>query len=213
MQLVEHDTAQVREERFCIAMRDQQCELLGGCQKDVGRALDLAGALGRRGVAGAGLDLDGESHLADRGFEIAGDVDRKRLQRRDIERVQPLALAATFGQLDQRGQEAGERLAGAGRCDQQGRAPRPGLLQQCELMRPHAPAAAGEPGGEGRGKGRGDRVHAPTEIGSVERNGNMRRAFSGSGRSLCTAVILSPGIHRKAPAFFDGSGGKPGMTS
>ena len=39
----------------------------------------------------------GRAHLGDRGFEIARDVDRERLQRRDVERVQALRAAKRRG--------------------------------------------------------------------------------------------------------------------
>jgi hypothetical protein len=51
-------------------------------------------------------------------------------------------------QLDQRRQKPRQRLAAAGRRDQQRRAPGPRLGQQFELMRARRPAAAGEPAGE-----------------------------------------------------------------
>ena len=75
MQFVEHDAAQIGEERRGVAMRDQQCELLGRGKQYVRRPLDLAGALGRRGIAGAGLDFHAEPHFPDWRLEIAGDVD------------------------------------------------------------------------------------------------------------------------------------------
>ena len=46
-----------------------------------------------RRVAGAGLDADRQAHLGDRLLEVARDVDGQRLQRRDVERVQPRAVA------------------------------------------------------------------------------------------------------------------------
>ncbi len=49
-----------------------------------------------RRVAGAGFDPDRQLHLGDRPLEIARDVDRQRLQRRDVERMQTTrALHAT----------------------------------------------------------------------------------------------------------------------
>ena len=101
VQLVEHDVAEVCEEGLCVAMRDQQRQLLGRRQQDIGRAGDLARALGGGGVAGAGLDLDGQRHLGDRHFEIAGDIDGQCLQRRDVERMQAFAPAGLLGQFDQ----------------------------------------------------------------------------------------------------------------
>ena len=95
----------------------------------------------------------------DRRFEVARDVDRERLQRRDVERVQALrapqvaaggdaacaARRARSLQFDQRRQEARQRLAAAGRRDQQHRAAGLRLGQQFELMRARRPAARREP--------------------------------------------------------------------
>ena len=53
-----------------------------------------------------------------------------------------------FAQLHQRRQKARQRLAGAGRRDQQGGAPGLRLRQQFELMRARRPAAVGEPARE-----------------------------------------------------------------
>ena len=50
--------------------------------------------------------------------QIALDIDRERLQRRDVERVQAFGRTL-FDQLDEAGQEAGERLARAGGCYEQ----------------------------------------------------------------------------------------------
>ena len=41
-----------------------------------------------RRVAGAGLDPDRQPHLGNRRFQVARDIDRECLQRRDIERVE-----------------------------------------------------------------------------------------------------------------------------
>ena len=51
----------------------------------------LALALGRRRNAGPRFHADIETHLADRVFEIARNVDRQRLERRHIERMQALS--------------------------------------------------------------------------------------------------------------------------
>ena len=79
------------------ARGEQQRELLRRGQQDVGRIAALALALRGRRVAGAGLDPDRQPHLGDRRLEIARDVDRERLQRRDVERVQPAARGARRG--------------------------------------------------------------------------------------------------------------------
>ena len=93
MQLVEDDALQAAKQRPGVAVRKQQRELLRGRQQDVGRALELPGALVRRRIAGAGLDADSERHLPRRRLEVARDIDRERLQGRDVEGVEPpLAL-------------------------------------------------------------------------------------------------------------------------
>ena len=75
--------------------------------------------------------------------QVAGDVGGQRLQRADIERVQ--AGARRGVQVDQAGQEPGERLAAAGRRDQQHAAPGPAAASTAQLVRPRRPALAGEP--------------------------------------------------------------------
>ena len=92
MQLVEHDAAQRAEQERRVRRGEDQRELLRRREQDVRRIAALALALRRRRVAGAGLDPDRQLHLGDRRLEVARDVDRERLQRRDVERVQP-ALA------------------------------------------------------------------------------------------------------------------------
>ena len=93
VQLVEHDAPQRAEQERRVGRRQDQRELLRRRQQDMRRVAALALALRRRRVAGAGLDPDRQLHLGDRRLEIARDVDGERLQRRDVERVQP-ALAA-----------------------------------------------------------------------------------------------------------------------
>src|SRR5436190_1421329 len=65
-------------------------QLLGRSQQNVRRIAALALALRGGRVAGAGLDPD---RLGDRPLQIARDVDCERLERGNVERVQP-ALAA-----------------------------------------------------------------------------------------------------------------------
>ena len=87
MQLVEDDVAQVREEARGVRRGDQQRQLLGRGQQDVGRLSFWRWRLCARRVAGARLDRDRQAHLVDRLAEVALDVDGQRLQRRDVERV------------------------------------------------------------------------------------------------------------------------------
>ena len=149
VQLVEHHRLQVAKQVRRVVVAEQQSDLLGRRQQDVGRSRTLAGALGHGGVAGPRLDANRQTHLGDRGGQVACDVDRQRLQRRDVQRVQTRALRrlpATRGQVDEARQEARKRLAGAGRSDQQRRASLPGVFDQRDLMRAGRPAATGEPG-------------------------------------------------------------------
>ena len=143
----------VANKRRRIGAGEQQGELFGRGEQDVGRLAALALAFARRRVAGAGLDADGKSHFGDGNFEIARHVDGERLQRRDIERVQRRAAQRpSLAELDQRRQEAGKRLAGAGRRDQQSALARLGAGEKGELMGARLPAARGKPAGEGCGK-------------------------------------------------------------
>ena len=91
MQFVEHDAPKRAEQIGRIGGGEQQRELLRRGEQNVGRVAALALALGRRRVAGARFQPHRQTHLAHRDFQVAGDVDRQRLERRDIERVQALA--------------------------------------------------------------------------------------------------------------------------
>ena len=113
----------------------------------------LALPFGGRRIAGAGLDAHGKPHFGDGNFEIARHVDGERLERRDVERVQRRAAQRpSLAELDERRQETGERLAGAGRRDQQSALARLGAGEKGELMGTRLPAARGKPAGEGCGK-------------------------------------------------------------
>ena len=147
MQLVEDDALERAEQIRRVGGREQQRQLLRRGQQDFRRIAALALALRARRIAGARLDADRQPHLGDRRFQIARDIDGERLERRDVERVQP-ALAAHVAaggdaafrrcslfaavdarrrssratQLHQARQKARQRLAAAGRRDQQHRA-------------------------------------------------------------------------------------------
>ncbi len=147
VQFVEHDALQRAEQMRRVGAAQQQRELFGRRHQNVGRiaALALAARGGR--VAGARFDAHRQVHVDDGRFEIARDVDRERLQRRDVERVHAgRAIApARAGQIDEAGQEARQRLARAGGRDEQRALPVAGQRQQVELMTARAPAARGEP--------------------------------------------------------------------
>ena len=91
VQLVEHDALQRREQKRRVVGRQQQRQLLGRGEQDVRRIAPLPLPPRHRRVAGAGLDLDRQPHLGDRRFQIARDIDRERLQRRDVEGVEAAA--------------------------------------------------------------------------------------------------------------------------
>ena len=154
MQLVDDDAAQARKELLGVGIGQQQRQRFRRGHQQIGRPLALAQPPALRRVAGAALGAHRQLHLGDRHLEVAADVGRQRLERRDVERMQ-LALAlgvgevlagpAALGELDQRGQEARQGLAAAGRRDQQ-RAPAAGRqLDQRQLVLPRRPAAAFEP--------------------------------------------------------------------
>ena len=100
MQFVEHDALERAEQIRRIGGGEQQRELLRRRQQNVGRIAALALALGGRRVAGARLEPDRQAHLAHRDFQVARDVDRQRLQRRDVERVQALRLRGCRGRSE-----------------------------------------------------------------------------------------------------------------
>ena len=165
MQLVEHDAFERGEQERGVVGGQQQRQLLGRGEQDVRRIAPLPLPPRHRRIAGAGLDLDRQPHLGNRRLQIARNVDGQRLQRRDVEGVQAagalhtaaggdeVLLAAAFrsggsGKLHQRRQKPGQRLAGAGRRNQQRRAVIARLCQQCQLMLARRPAARGEPAAE-----------------------------------------------------------------
>ena len=88
MQLIENDAAERAEQIGRVGGGEQQRQLFRRGEQNVRRIAALALALCSRGVAGAGLDADRQPHFRDRRFQIARNVDRERLQRRDVERVQ-----------------------------------------------------------------------------------------------------------------------------
>ena len=111
----------------------QDVKRFGRGDEDVRRAPAHPLALGRRRIAGAhpGADLDiGEpaalelaADARQRRFEIAMNVVRQRLERRDIDDLRLVGQLSRQTLADEpidRGKEGGERLAGAGRRGDQG---------------------------------------------------------------------------------------------
>jgi hypothetical protein len=151
-----------RAEDVAGVRREQQVERLGGGDEDVGRLALEAGAFACRRVAGAhgdGGDVVGvtarERDVGDageRGAQVAFHVDGEGLERRDVEHA---AAARRVGhrlehQAVDAGEEGGERLAAAGRGQQQRGGPggdgRPGL----GLGPGGCREGLGEPGADGR---------------------------------------------------------------
>ncbi len=87
MQFIQHHIAQIFEKLLRHPGRDQKCKLLRRGQQNIRRRQFLALTLVGRCVAGAGLDGNIKPHFLHRHSEIAANIDSKRLQRRDIERV------------------------------------------------------------------------------------------------------------------------------
>ena len=115
MQLIDDDRAERPEQAAGVAVRQHERDLLRRGEQDVWRHEALALAARGRRIAGAGLERDGQAHLRHRLGQIAGDIDGKRLQGRDVEGVDAgLRLPALPVEIDQARQEAGERLAAAG---------------------------------------------------------------------------------------------------
>jgi len=151
MQLVDNDGLEVAELRRRVGIGQQQGEALRRRQQNVGWFAALALTFRLRRVAGAGLQGHRQVHLGNRRFEIAVNVDRQRLQRRDVERVEA-SLTGGLGNLDQGRQEAGQRLAAAGGRDQQSVAPGACRRHHLHLVRMRGPMAVGEPIPEDRGQ-------------------------------------------------------------
>ena len=141
--LVDDDGLEAFEQQVAVGVAEQQAERFGRGEEDVRRADALARLAVRRGVAAARLDADGEAHLLDRGHQVALDVDRQRLERRDVERVEPFRGA--LDQVDERRQEPRQRLARAGRGDEQGVVAGARGVEHGELVPPRRPGARGEP--------------------------------------------------------------------
>ncbi|MNI37399.1 hypothetical protein D3C73_914880 [compost metagenome] len=110
--------------------------------------------------------MDVEPDLADRRHQVALDVGGQGLQRRQIEGVDTrprprLRPRPPFGQIDQAGQEAGQRLAPARRRHQQGVLSGLRRRHHLQLMPTRRPAPTGEPVGEqGRKRCSDRRRHA-----------------------------------------------------
>jgi len=148
--LVDHHAPETGEQRIAFRVAEEQRERFGGGQEDVGRAGALAGLAVGRGIAGAGLNADGEAHFLDRSQQVTLDVMGEGLERGDVERVQAVGGRRAGGgaEIREGGQKSGEGLARAGIGDEQRVAAGAGGGEHFRLVAAQAPAPAGEPGGD-----------------------------------------------------------------
>ena len=144
--LVDDDVLEVGEEGGGLAEEDG--EGFRGGEQNVRRGFALGAAAGGGGVAGSGVDGDGQRHFGDRRGEVAGDVCGEGFEGGDVEGVQGGGLPGV-GEGDEGGEEAGEGFAAAGGGDEEDVFAGVGGLQQGELVGAGGPGAGGEPGGEG----------------------------------------------------------------
>ena len=144
VQLVQDDGPKAGEVGAGILVGEQESQRLGRREQDVGRMAAHPGAAVLRRVARARRVRDGQRHLGQRRLEVAADVGREGLERRDVERVQPLTTAAP-AQLDEARQEARERLAAARGRYQQRVSALSRHLEHARLMLSELPPTPGEP--------------------------------------------------------------------
>ncbi len=101
MQFVEHDAAQRAKEIRRVGGSEQQSELFRRGQQNVWRLAALSLPLRSRRIARAGFQPHVKPHLAHRDFQVARDVDGKRLERGDVEGVEARNAAHGFASRDQ----------------------------------------------------------------------------------------------------------------
>ena len=165
MDFVDDDRAGARQHGAPGFRAEQDVERLRRRHKDMRRAPAHLVALGRRRVAGAhpGADFDVRKPaltqpLADarqRRLEIAVDVVRQRLERRDIDnlgRVGQAAIEALPHEVVDCGEKGRKRLARSGRGGDEGMAPGLDRGPRLGLGRGRRGEAVGEPSGDRRMK-------------------------------------------------------------
>ena len=82
--LVDDDRLEIREQQCAVFVAQEQAQGLGGGEQNLRRLHPLPRLTVGRSVAGAGLDADIESHLADRRQQVTLHIHGERLQRRHI---------------------------------------------------------------------------------------------------------------------------------
>ena len=93
VQLIKDHALERAEQIGRVGGGQEQRQLLRRGEQNLRRIAALALALGARRIAGARLDADRQPHLGNRRFQIARDIDGKRLERRNVERVQAAVAA------------------------------------------------------------------------------------------------------------------------
>jgi hypothetical protein len=172
MEFVDDDRSQAREHHRRVRIRQQESQRLRRRQQDVWRRLALALAPVGRRIAGSALDPHRQADLLDRRLQVARDVGGERLERRHVERVNA-APAAAVRQLNEARQEARQRLAAAGRRDQEAGLAACRRVQNLELIAVRPPAPALEPGGKAwRQSARGGRIRP---LGESIKHGDQAR--------------------------------------
>ncbi len=141
-----------REQVGRVRVRQQQRHLLGRGEQDVGRADALARLAARSRCRRVRVSTRiGNCISCDGRHEVAGDVDRQRLQRRDIERVQmpaPAVGAAACDRPTRLGRKPASVLpAPVGAISRVERRAAT-CFDQRQLVRARLPAARGKPAAE-----------------------------------------------------------------
>ena len=192
--LVDDDRLHRAQELPTLVAGDEQVQRLGRGDHEARRLAQHGGALGARGVTGADRDADagrGEPELGrevgdltERAFEVLGDVDGQRLQRRDVDHAgEPVdGLAALVGAVEpvDADHEPGERLARARGRGDQGVAPGLDVGPPLGLRGGRALGeATPEPLGDGGVEAAQRRVQglAAVELGGEQREGQRGHSF------------------------------------
>ena len=190
VQLVDHHPPQRGEQRGAVRIGQQQRQRFRRGQQHLRRPRPLASLVLRWRVAAAGFHLQGQTHLGDRRHQVALHILCQRLQRRDVERVQPLGrrLAAKGGgrERGQRGQKPGQCFARTRIGHQQGIVAGAGGSQHRGLMPPQRPAPARKPIGYFRRQGTGVSGRHRRSLGQSARKETVERRMAAAGRPAPT---------------------------
>ncbi len=200
--LVDDHRAHAAERRAPALARELDEQRLGRRDQDVRRMLRQLGALRRRRVTGAHRDLDvrkpdsfaggARAQLGERLLEVALDIVRQRLERRDVQDLDAVAQRCLQAAADQRveaREERRERLAGSGRRRDQDIFARGDARPARSLRRGRRAEPRAEPARDERVK-RGDDIAGR---GSIDGRGFGGIARHGSPLDYQSAGSPSPG--------------------